>query len=525
MRPQPCVRDIRGGVLLVEYPDASEEQANRAAVALGRRLRGDGVRGLLDAIAGARTLLVLFEPARLRRDRLAERIEIESRRGAEEGRARRLIRIPVSYGGDDLPELSRASGLSRDEFARRHAAAEYRVAFVGFVPGFPYLVGLPPELCAPRLASPRRRVAAGSVAIGGSYTGIYPQDSPGGWRLIGKTAAELFDPGANPPALLGAGDYVRFDPVRAEELAGAPKKPRPVKPPGGRPIFRVLASGLFTSIQGAPRYGLGSSGVPPGGAMDRRSQARANALVGNSAIAPVLEMTLVGAELEALEETVVAVAGADLSADCGGRRAPCGEAFRVTAGERLRLGRARRGARAYLAVRGEIANPRLPGETSRRLEAGELVYGAVGVRRRAIGPPSAPPPDLPEELFLRVALGPQTTHFPQAEIDRFLSSPWRVSSASDRRGLRLEGERLTHALAPETEPEGTVDGSVQVPGNGLPIVLGPDGPVTGGYPKIATVIGADLPLLGQAGPGTTLRFRPVELPEALEAWPAEGGRR
>src|SRR5262249_10248030 len=151
---------------------------------------------------------------------------------------------------------------------------------------------------------------------------------PGGWRLIGRTTTALFDPDASPPGLLSPGDLVRFDPVREEELSPSAPSAR-ARPIGGRRVFRTASPGLFATIQGAPRYGLASSGVPPGGAMDRSSLARANALVGNGPGEPAVEMALTGPELEALQEVDVAVAGADFRAELDGRPVPRGDAFRV----------------------------------------------------------------------------------------------------------------------------------------------------------------------------------------------------
>lgn len=128
----------------------------------------------------------------------------------------RLHHIAVEYGGaagPDLPGLARWAGISVTDCIERHAAADYIVAFLGFQPGFPYLRGLPDALCAPRRATPRVRVAAGSVAIGGRYCGVYPADGPGGWHLIGRAAAALFDPARSAPALLMPGDRVRFVPA------------------------------------------------------------------------------------------------------------------------------------------------------------------------------------------------------------------------------------------------------------------------------------------------------------------------
>jgi KipI family sensor histidine kinase inhibitor len=122
----------------------------------------------------------------------------------------------VRYGGEHGPDLQRVAdhaGLSTTDVIARHAVAEYTVAMLGFAPGFPYLLGLDAALATPRLATPRTRVPAGSVAIGGAQTGLYPQASPGGWNLIGRTDRVLFDPQRDPPALLAPGDRVRFVPV------------------------------------------------------------------------------------------------------------------------------------------------------------------------------------------------------------------------------------------------------------------------------------------------------------------------
>jgi len=176
-----------------------------------------GIRNLHPAYA---SVLIDFDP------RLRSRMEIESlvrQKLAAPDEPRklegRLMEIPVCYGGahgPDLEDVARHTGLSTAEVIERHGSVEYRVYFLGFSPGFPYLGGMPPELATPRLPAPRKRVPAGSVAIGGAQTGIYSVESPGGWRLIGRTALPLFDAAKNPPALLQMGDRVRF--VAVEEF-------------------------------------------------------------------------------------------------------------------------------------------------------------------------------------------------------------------------------------------------------------------------------------------------------------------
>lgn len=139
----------------------------------------------------------------------------------------RTVEIPVAYGGIGGPDLDSAAaelGMTAEQLSQRHASGEYTVAMIGFAPGFPYLLGLDPALALPRLATPRTQVAAGSVGIGGAQTGIYPRESPGGWRLIGRTPLVLFDPAREPPTLLAPGDRVRFVAVDAtdEAMAGKP---------------------------------------------------------------------------------------------------------------------------------------------------------------------------------------------------------------------------------------------------------------------------------------------------------------
>jgi KipI family sensor histidine kinase inhibitor len=495
----PSVVPIREDAVLLEWTGASDDEANRWAVALGRRLRGSSERGLLDAIPGARTLLLVFDNSALDREALSRRVMAGGSLAGEAVPPSRLLRFPVLYDGQDLAELAGERGLAPEELARRHAAARYRVAFVGFAPGFGYLAGLPPELAAPRLSTPRARVPAGSVAIGGAWTGIYPADSPGGWRLIGRTSARLFDAGADPPSLLAPGDEVEF-----ERVARLPPPPSPATRAGApsRPSLRVLSPALFTTIQGAPRYGLGSSGVAPGGAMDRASLARANALSGNAAGAAALESALTGPELEVLADAVVAISGGEAAVFRNDSPAPFDEPFAAAAGDRIRIGRVTRGARVYLALRGGIEGGGAPGA---RIAAGEVL--GAGTCGPHVGLP--PRTACSDEILLRVFPGPESDWFEPAQRGLFLATPWRVTAESDRRGLRLAGPPLAHAGASEIAPSGTVPGTIQVPGSGLPIILGPDGPVTGGYPRLATVLAADLSLLGQVRPGAVVRFEVV----------------
>lgn len=497
------VRELVQGSLLVEYPGASEDSANRAAVEAARALAGRP--GLLDAVPGARTLFLSigrgFDRASLERDLSGPSLSTVAGEG-------RTVRVPVHYGGAaalDLAELARGLGASPEEVARRHAAAAYRVAFLGFAPGFGYCVGLPEELHALRLSTPRTRVAAGTLAIGGSYTGIYPAETPGGWRLIGRSSARFFDPAGDPPTLLMPGDSVVFEPVGEQPWAS---DDRVVVKTGSRgsenAVFRVVSPGLFTSLQGGPRYGRGAFGVPTGGAMDPAALAEGNALVENPGDAPALEVTLAGPELEVLADCRAAVSGAAVSVERNGTPLAAGRPLELRRGDRVALSRATSGVRAYLCVAGGLTVPERQWQT-RRLASGDVVSRAVAGAAASSGEPFAGP--VSNDGVVRVVPGPQEGRFGSAGIAAFFSQAWRVSASSDRRGVRLEGEPIRHEGSAEIAPEGTAPGAIQVPADGQPIVLGPDRPVTGGYSKIATVEAADWPLVAQAGPGAVLRFR------------------
>jgi KipI family sensor histidine kinase inhibitor len=166
--------------------------------------------GVVELVPGYRTILIVAEPERAGvLDELAARLP-----GLElppaEAVAGETAEIPVVYDGEDLPEVASLTGLDADEVVSRHTAPEYTVAFLGFSPGFPYLVGLDPALEVPRRETPRTSIPAGSVGLAGNQTGIYPTASPGGWQLIGHTEVTLFDPTRDPPALLAPGTRLRF---------------------------------------------------------------------------------------------------------------------------------------------------------------------------------------------------------------------------------------------------------------------------------------------------------------------------
>ncbi|GHF11847.1 allophanate hydrolase [Amycolatopsis deserti] len=192
---------------LVECESLAEMSAVRAAVVAA------GLPDLVEVVPGARTVLIAARPGSTGLAQARELVE-SADLDATDGGESREITIDVRYDGEDLDLVARTAGVSADEVVELHTGATYTVAFTGFAPGFGYLTGLPEPLRQSRLDTPRTRVPAGSVAIAGEFTGVYPRSSPGGWRLLGHTDAVLFDSRAPRPALLAPGDRVRFRSIR-----------------------------------------------------------------------------------------------------------------------------------------------------------------------------------------------------------------------------------------------------------------------------------------------------------------------
>lgn len=200
------LRFVGDSALLIELPDSA------AAQHLRRVVLAEHIAGLRELVPGYDTLLAEFDPLVLDAEKFAGRLPKLMERPPRALQVREH-EIELRYDGADLEEVARLTGLETNEVIRRHSAPDYSVAFLGFAPGFPYLVGLDPALRVPRLKSPRTRVPAGSVAIAGEFAGIYPQATPGGWRVLGHTDAVLFDASRAEPALLLPGDKVRFRPL------------------------------------------------------------------------------------------------------------------------------------------------------------------------------------------------------------------------------------------------------------------------------------------------------------------------
>lgn len=517
--------------------------------------------GVEELIPAARTLLVhyrpgLVSPAGLAAElqRLAQASGTASISGGN-AQAARLVEIPVRYDGDDLDAVAELLGLSRTEVIERHTGTEFQAAFAGFAPGFVYLAGGDPCFHGvPRRPSPRTRVPAGSVAMAGNFSAVYPSESPGGWQLLGVTPCRMWDLMRAEPALIQPGFRVRFRdeardgmvslPVGARAGAAGGESSRSsgiqtrapaagaraqVVPNDGDRL-EVVAPGLQTLVQDLGRRGQAGLGVSLSGALDHGALRAANRIVGNPADEAVLENLLGGLALRSHGRAVVAVTGAVAALEivtAGGRRLAA-ESWRPLAlddGETLRILAPQAGMRCYVAVRGgwgiepvlgSRSTDTLSGIGPRPLEKGDMLAVGSAVPRSALTAvlpdlvPVAAPPRAGDTVMLDIVLGPRADWFTEDALARLAAQSWTVTPQSDRVGMRLAGPTpLARRLTDELPSEGVVPGSIQVPANGQPLLFLADHPLTGGYPVIGALARHELDRAAQIPVGAHLRFRPI----------------
>lgn len=537
MKPAARVRPVGDSALSVELGDGIDPATSARVRALDAALAREPLAGVLETVPTFRALLVLFDPRLVSAADVADAARSRLHTALPEAVAPRVHEVAVRYGGEhgpDLVEVARLVGLDPRRVVELHTSRQYTAFMLGFMPGFAYLGPVAPELALPRRATPRPRVPAGSVAIAAGQTAVYPAATPGGWHLLGRAAVRLFDPLADPPARIRPGDRVRF--VAADEIAPMLEpRAQPGAPADGAAALEVVDGGLLTTVQDLGRVGQRRWGVGGAGAVDARALTEANRIVGNPAGAAGLECTVTGPALRFLAPAWFTVTGADLGgvlhrADLGAWPVPVGVRVRAREGNVLVLEGRRHGFRAYVALGGGIDVPLVLGSRStdlagrfggldgRGLRAGDRLRAGRMEIPPAVEAPGPAPRVVDDVATLRVVPGPQDDSFTAEATRRFLSAEYRVHATSDRVGWRLQGPALAHAGPSEIVSDGMVPGCVQVPPDGQPIVMGPDGPTTGGYPKIATVITADRERLAQLLPGhARVRFEAVTVEQALRA--------
>ena len=487
---------------------------------IANAIRESSIYGIRDVVVSPDRVTVIYNP--LLTDCLATfeaRIRTALTQPQSPLTSGKIHDVPVRYGGDSGPDFDavcRDHAIDSKTLIQLHTEPEYVVTAIGFIPGFPYLEGFPKTLETPRLSTPRRHVPAGSVGIGGSQTGVYPFETPGGWHLIGRTDTTFFDLRSSPPALLQPGDRVHFyetnhvntQPDHAATIASKCVRSKDIM---------ILEPGLMTTVQDLGRSGFRSSGVPSSGAADRVSAILANSILGNPENAAVLEYTLLGPTLQFKTDCFIAIAGATNNSLA--RLRP----IRVRQGDTVHLGHVTKGCRGYLAVAGGICvqpvlnscstymAAKFGGYDGRSLQAGDQL---------AIGEPLVTSFSTTWSLANDVAPLPKSpctlrilTEGPVSAAHRAMTNTTMdVSAQSDRMGIRFHG--ALPPLPAISLSRAVLPGTVQLPPDGSPILLLCDAQTIGGYPVLGHIIAADLPRAAQLCPGDTVCFSETTLAEA-----------
>ena len=474
----------------------------------------------------------------------------------------RIISIPVCYEDQefapDLEKVCAHAKMTKEDVIRLHFASDYLIYMMGFLPGFPYLGGMDERLNTPRLESPRTKIPAGSLAIGGAQTGLYPVESPGGWNIIGRTPLKLFDLSRTPRFLYRAGDKILFVPISRQEfdsfdenswlkeelgVEGAPAtgaasasaasaatcmsayKKESLVCGGG---IKILEAGLLTTVQDSGTRGFQKYGISQSGAMDMTSFRLANRLCGNDQNAACLETTLSGPTLTFVNECDFALTGAVFeAASLDGQSIEMNKKYHAAAGSKLSCGFASKGLRSYIAFSGGILVPEFfasrstnlksksGGYYGRKLQAGDQL--ALGYKKegRASGQEAEKTEEAAlvaggtvfpgEILTLNCQKSSQTDFFDEECLKRFTSLVYTIAPQSDRMGIRFTGESLNCGKT-DIISDAIPLGAVQITSAGLPVVMASDRQTTGGYAKIACVKKESMCCLAQALPGTKVRF-------------------
>jgi antagonist of KipI len=560
----PRFREAGDAGALLQWEPVIDAAINARAIAVADAVGSKRIAGVRDVVSTFRSVAVYFDPLIASIDTVREAVLSSATIPTDLSGSGRVVEVPVTYGGDEGPDLSEVAamtGMTEAEIARRHADATYRVFMLGFLPGFAYMASVDESIAVSRRATPRVSVPAGSVGIAGRQTGVYPIDSPGGWRIVGRTSLPVFEPTRPRPCLFAPGDSVRFVdmgrlkavPTKTGHLSASAEGFRgrsaavsedarvastSVQSPVGsafRRTITVITPGLFTTVQDEGRWGHQGSGVSVSGAMDLVSHRLANVVVGNDRAAATLEITLQGPELRFDADALVAIAGADLNATMDGAAIdPCTQR-RCRSGSVIRFGSRRSGTRGYLAVDGGIdvspvlgsrsthATTHIGGFAGRQLRAGDTL--PIGESKGRHASRRVPVHPQPRAVRLRAIPGPQDDFFTTSALDILQQTRFTVSPQSNRMGYRLTGgPPIPRADEREMISDATFAGALQVPPSGDPILLMADRQTTGGYPQIATVITADLPLAGQLAPGDSIEFELCSRSQAIAALVAQEAR-
>lgn len=391
--------------------------------------------------------------------------------------------IDVDFSGPDLDEFLAHANVTRDAFLRTLPSLRLTARYLGFRAGFAYLEGWPEAWRMPRRTRSRNVVPRGSFAIAGVMAGFYPVDSPGGWNILGRTNAMLWDPNADPPNRFAPGDVIEIHPA---SISHFDEQPASHFEATSEVLAEIIAPGQLTTIVGARDWKRADYGVSPGGPFDAFAAALANRAIGNNDDAPLLECVLVAPRLR--------FATPRRAAFCDGSGNV--QTFMLLPGEELNLGRFHGGLRGYFAIEGGVDEMR-----SRYAEAPAVVRAGMSLRNASVAPATTRSnvDDRSDRNTIRIIAGPHDS--PP------LPEEWEVTAELNRVGIRFRCRGPAGDAPRELPSCGMQFGTLQWHPDGTLVAMGPDHPVTGGYLQPATVVSEDLWKLAQLSPGEHVRLK------------------
>ncbi len=504
-------------------------------MALNEALLQNGFEGFIETVPAYTTATVYYNPAIIYKkiksspfcfvkkyiENLAEGISLPDKSKAE------TITIPVCYEDEFAPDISfiaKEKNISKEEVIGMHSSALYKVYMIGFSPGFPYMGIVNDAIAVPRKNTPRPMVEAGSVGIAGKQTGIYSFNTPGGWQIIGKTPLQLFDTGKEKPSLLKPGDTVQFLPISSEEFYKEKKltsakndELKNTDETAGEIKAIIKKPGIATTIQDAGRFGFQSSGVVTGGAMDLFAYRTANLLVGNDNDAAAIEIIFGNTEIVFEQDALIAACGRGANLFINGEAAPAWKTIAVKKGLLLFFKNNNEGARMYLSVAGGWYVKKIMNSSSTYLSAGLGGYNGRALQQGDVLKAGNKLSAINQNIFssfsqdknftvaswgiqapdffdynvktIRVIKAPEQDWFDESSLQNFYSSAFIISNAADRMGYRLSGGAMIKKEPKELLSTAVTKGTIQVTPDGNMILLMSDSQTTGGYPRIAQVIG------------------------------------
>jgi KipI family sensor histidine kinase inhibitor len=554
------IYSLSESAVTIELGNSIDNTTHRYVMALNEAIQQKNFEGFIETVSAYTTVTVYYDTSIVYKNTKASPFvfvknyldDLVTGLSLPDKSETETIIIPVCYEeefGSDLSFIANEKNISKEEVIRMHSSAVYKVYMIGFSPGFPYIGLVNDAIAVPRKDTPRAKVEAGSVGIAGKQTGIYSFNTPGGWQIIGRTPLQLFDMRKEKPSLLKAGDTVQFLPISGAEFYKQQQLPsvknhelKNADDRDGEVKAIIKKPGIAATVQDAGRFGYQSLGVVTGGAMDLFAYRTVNLLVGNSRDAAVIEISFGNTEIVFEQDVLIAVCGRGADIFINGEPAPVWKTIAVKKGTSLILKNTNDGARMYLSVAGGwyvksvmnssstylLAN--FGGYDGRTMQQGDILKAGSILSEISQQIISSMKSDknftaaswgiqLPvffdySTKIIRIIKGNEQEWFDENSLENFYSSAFTISNAADRMGYRLTGNLLQKKENKELLSTAVTKGTVQVTPDGNMILLMSDCQTTGGYPRIAQVVAADLNICAQLKPGDSITFKEISFEKA-----------